>query len=186
MIEIESVERLVLELKCTALGAPSRVPKRPGYYAIFIDDGGGLPSPFGDLLLQRATSLIYIGIATVSLHGRLVEQDLQHRRASTFFRGIGSILGYRPPPGSLAGKGNQNNYRFGAADTTEIIEWINGHLSVNWAEADPALETTEASLIRAHRPILNTKCNPDRLSQLAALRDECRRLARAVSTTSFR
>jgi len=162
MIEIDTVERLVFAPKCTA------------------DEGGALPSPYGDLLRQRGTSLIYVGIATVSLHGRLVEQDLQHRRASTFFRGIGSILGYRPPPGSLVGKSNQSNYRFSAADTTEIIEWNGRHLSVNWAEADPALETTEASLIRAQRPILNTKHNPDRVSQLAALRDECRRLARAV------
>jgi hypothetical protein len=180
MIETETVERLVLGPKCAALQALSRVPTRPGYYAIFIDDGRSLPSPFGELLLKKATSLIYVGIATVCLHGRLVEQDLQHQRASTFFRGIGSILGYRPPPGSLVGKANQNNYRFSAADTTEIIEWINGHLSVNWAEADPALEATEASLIRAYRPILNTKHNPGRVSQLAALRDECRRLARAV------
>jgi len=180
-MEIESVERLVFGPKCTALQALSRVPTRPGYYAIFIDDGRVLPSPFGDLLLKKATGLIYVGSATVSLHGRLVEQDLQHRQASTFFRGIGSILGYRPPRGSLIGKANQNNYRFSAADTAEIIEWINGNLSVNWAEADPALETTEASLIRAYRPILNAKHNPDRVSQLAALRHECRRLARADS-----
>ena len=97
MIETETVERLVLGPKCTAAQSLSRVPLTPGYYTIFIDDGGVLPSLYGDLLLQRATSLIYIGIATVSLYGRLVEQDLQHRRSSTFFRGIGSILGYRPP-----------------------------------------------------------------------------------------
>ena len=170
---------------CSGPNAPRlsrsrRVPPTPGYYTIFVDDGAALPSPYGDLLLERTTSLIYVGIATVSLYGRLVEQDLQHRRASTFFRGIGSVLGYRPLPGSLVGKANQNNYRFSAADTAEIIEWINGHLTVNWAEADPALETTEASLIRTYRPILNTKHNPDRVSQLAALRDECRGIARAV------
>jgi hypothetical protein len=180
MIEIDTVERLVFGPKCTAVAALSRVPTSSGYYAIFIDDGGALPSPYGELLRQRATSLIYVGIATVSLHVRLVEQDLQHRRASTFFRGIGSILGYRPPPGSLLGKRNQNNYNFSAADTTEIINWINGHLSVNWAEADPALKRTEESLIRAYRPFLNTKHNPDPVSQLATLRDECRRLARAI------
>jgi len=128
--------------RCTAVQALSLVPASPGYYAIFIDDGAALPSPYGDLLLGRATALIYVGIATVSLYVRLVEQDLQHRRASTFFRGIGSILGYRPPPGWLVGKSNQNNYRFSVADTAEIIEWIGGHLSVNWAEADPALERT--------------------------------------------
>ncbi|MGA8733700.1 MAG: hypothetical protein WB558_07240 [Terriglobales bacterium] len=166
--------------KCTAAQSLSRVPTSPGYYTIFIHDGGALPSPYCDLLRERDTRLIYVGIATVSLYGRLVEQDLQHRRASSFFRGIGSVLGYRPPPGSLVGRANQNNYRFSAADTTEIIEWISGHLSVDWAEADPALETTEASLIRAYRPILNTKYNPAPVSLLAALRNECRRLAGAA------
>jgi hypothetical protein len=179
MIEIATVERLVSGPTCTAVGALELVPIRPGYYAIFIDDGGALPGPYGELLLQRATHLIYVGIATVSLYARLVEQDLQHRQPSTFFRGIGSILGYRPPPGSLVGKANQNNYRFSATDTAAIIEWINGHLSVNWVEADPALETTEASLIRTYQPLLNTKYNPDAVPQLAALRDECRRIARA-------
>jgi len=178
--EIETVRRFVFGPECPAAGALSRVPMVPGYYAIFVDDGGSLPRPYGDVLLQRATNLIYVGIATVSLYNRLVEQDLQHRRPSTFFRGIGSILGYRPPRGSLVGRANQNNYKFCAADTTEIIKWINGHLSVNWVESDPALQTTEVSLIRAYRPFLNTKHNPDRLSQLAALRDECRRLASAL------
>ncbi len=181
MIEIKTVEKLGFGARCTAAEAHRRVPRSPGYYAIFIDDGGVLPSPYRDLLLQRSTSLIYIGIATVSLYDRLVEQDLQHRRASTFFRAIGSILGYRPPPGLLVGKKNQNNYKFGAADTTGIIKWINGHLSVNWAGADPALKTTELSFIREYRPILNTKDNPDSVSHLAALRDECRRLATGVS-----
>lgn len=181
MAEIEVVEGLVSGPTCTAAEAPTRVPMTSGYYAIFIDDASSLPSPYGDLLLRRATRLIYVGMATVSLHERLVEQDLRHRRPSTFFRGIGPILGYRPPTGSLLGKANQNNYKFSTGDTAEIIRWINGHLSVNWAEAEPALATTEASLIRVHRPFFNTAHNPEPVTQLVALRDECRRIARARS-----
>ena len=76
--------------------------------------------------------------------------------ATTIFRAIGPILGYRPVRGSLVGKSNQNNYRFGAVDTAAIIRWIDEHLSVNWAEADPADGAAETALIQLHWPILNT------------------------------
>jgi len=180
MSQAESVRLLLSGPSCTAAEAPVRVPGRPGYYAIFVDEARHLPIPYVDELQRRATTLIYIGIATVSLRERLVEQDLRHRRPSTFFRGIGPILGYRPPAGSLIGKGNQNNYKFSAADTAAIVKWIDAHLSVNWAEAEPALEATESSLIRASRPILNTAHNPDPFGELTTLRDECRRIARTA------
>ena len=169
--------RLVSGPAFPAAEAPALVPCSPGYYAVRIDNSGHLPSPYGALLEHRATELVYIGIATVSLHKRLVEQDLRHKSPSTFFRAIGPILGYRPPVGSLAGKGNQNNYKFTAADTDAIILWIDQHLSVSWVEARPALEGTEASLIRAYRPILNTSHNPEPVAELAILRAECRRIA---------
>jgi hypothetical protein len=146
-----------------------------------MDDPRALPSPFCDLLAQRGTRVISIGIATVSVYKRLVEQDVRHQQPSTFFRGIGSILGYRPPPGSLVGKANQNNYKFSPADTAEIIEWIEEHLLVNWVEAKPALATMEKSLIPAHAPIMNTTHNPDPVAELAALRLECRTIARTAS-----
>lgn len=184
MAKMEISERPVSRPACTAAEARARVPMMPGYYAIFIDDASVLSSPFGDLLLQRASRLIYVGIATVSLHKRLVEQDLQHQAPSTFFRGIGPVLGYRPQPGSLVGKANKNNYKFGAADTAEIIRWIFAHLSVNWVEVDPALALIEKSLIRTHRPIFNSTHNPDRVPQLATLRAECRRIATMESRGS--
>jgi len=178
MRQAETVVMVLSRPLCRAAEAPVRVPTQPGYYAIFVDDPEHLPSPYGDLLQQRATELIYIGMATISLRERLVEQDLRHRRHSTFFRGIGAILEFRPPSGSLVGKANQNNYRFSGSDTAAIVDWIDAHLSVNWTEADPALKATESSLIHARRPILNTTHNPDPVPQLATLRDECRRIAR--------
>jgi hypothetical protein len=72
---------------------------------------------------------------------------------------------------------NQNNYKFSVADTAAIMRWIDAHLSVSWAEAKPALKGIEASLIRIHRPILNTTHNPACVPELAALRAECRRIA---------
>jgi hypothetical protein len=171
-------EQFIAAPLCTAAEAPQLAPKTPGYYAIFVDDATSLKNPFQDLLVQKATNLIYVGIAETSLYQRLIRQDLQHRSPSTFFRAIGSILGYRPMPGSLIGMSNQNNYKFGQEDTTEIIAWIDEHLSVNWLEANPAVRSVETSLIKAYSPIINTDDNPNPASELANLRSECRIIAR--------
>ena len=170
---------------CTAADAPALVPPRPGYYAIFIDDPGSLPKTFRDLLVERRTSLIYIGIATVSLFNRLIEQDLRHQSPSTFFRAIGAILGHRPVPGSLAGSKNQKNYRFSASDTAEVVRWIDNHLLVSWIEAIPALQQVEKGLISKYYPIINTKHNRHAVVELAALRRECRAIATLISNHPF-
>ena len=57
-------EQIVAAPMCTAAAAPKRVRCTPGYYAIFIDDPCALPMPFQNLLVQRQTKVIYIGIAT--------------------------------------------------------------------------------------------------------------------------
>src|SRR5947209_2881242 len=80
------------------------VPPKPSFYSIFVDTPYSLSSPFDRCLRAKQTCLIYIGVASRSLQGRLIEQDLWHRNPSTFFRGIGAILGYRPAVGSLVGK----------------------------------------------------------------------------------
>ena len=177
MAEHKIPEQIVAAPMCTAAEAPKRVRCTPGYYAIFIDDPYALPVPFQNLLVQRRTKVIYIGIATRSLYKRLVEQDLLHQHPSTFFRGLGAILGYRPPIGSLVGKANRNNYRFNVIDTAAIRTWIREHMSVSWAEANPALEEFERLLIRKYSPIINTHDNPAPLPELADLRQECRIIA---------
>jgi hypothetical protein len=184
VVEHKIPEHLVAAPICTAAKAPELVPHTPGYYGIFIDDAYALPKPFQSLLVQRRTKLIYIGIATRSLYKRLVEQDLLHQGASTFFRGLGAILEFRPPPGSLAGKAKQNNYRFSVIDTTAIRTWIWEHLSVSWVEANPALKEVETLLIRKYFPIMNKDHNPAPVLELADLRRECRIIAStAVSGT---
>lgn len=178
MKNAEGSDRFTALPICPATEAFVRVPTAPGYYAIFIDTPDCLPSPFSDLLVQRKTTLVYIGIATRSLRRRLIEQDLLHRAPSTFFRGLGAILGFRPPPGSLLGRANQNNYRFSASDTSTIIDWIRQHLWVSWVQAEPAIEEVEKSSIRRYYPILNTDDNPKPVAQLAILKRECLRIAR--------
>lgn len=152
------------------------IPHNSGLYTIFINDHNNLPSPFGDYLDEKGTTLIYLGKGN-SLNERLVEQDLRHQKPSTFFRGLGAILGFRPPAGSLRDKSNQNNYKFTPRDTQTIISWIDEHLQVRWVVLDPEDIAHESALIGKLCPLLNTRHNPEKLPELAELREECRRIA---------
>jgi hypothetical protein len=155
------------------------VPAEPGFYSIFIDEAGSLPNPFDRHLCNKDTRLIYIGVASRSLFGRLVEQDLRHRNPSTFFRGIGAVLGYRPLAGSLVGKRNQNNYKFSTVDTEAIDAWCREHLTVRFVATDTSqYPNAERHAIGRNCPILNTTHNPECLSELAELRQCCRSIAR--------
>jgi hypothetical protein len=178
MNDIEISHRLANDAVTPARDAEKIVPCGPGFYSIIVDDPMNLPEPFGSILSKRGTPLLYIGVASKSLQERLVTQDLRHKRPSTFFRGIGAILGFRPPRGSLIGKGNQNNYRFDRADTEEIIAWIDKHASVRYIEVDTSQHPkAEALAISQHRPLVNKHHNPQALSVLEDLREECRRIA---------
>lgn len=172
------IESLINTKQVPAALADRVVPGRPGYYSIWIDDPDHLPALYSNRLRAEKTSLIYVGIATKSLLKRLVEQDLHHKSPSTFFRGIGPILGYRPPKGSLVGKSNQYNYKFTKKDTASIMGWIESHLSVRVVEESPARGDIEAGVIRTLRPLLNSTHNPAALGALAQLRKECREIAR--------
>jgi hypothetical protein len=181
-VQIEELESALLSAtSCPASEAEIGVPAVPGLYAILADSSESLPKPFCAMQRQRADTLIYIGIATVSLRQRLVAQDLRHRQASTFFRGMGSILGFKPPAGSLASRANKNNYQFSPSDTQAIIAWINRHVSVRWLELSSDLVKLEAELIRKRRPLLNTAHNPSPSAELAALRGLCRHIARGTT-----
>lgn len=156
------------------------VPSNAGLYSIFIDHPENLPEPFRGYITRQNTTLVYIGQASTSLRKRLVDQDLRHLHPSTFFRGIGAVLEFRPPTGSLRGKSNQNNYKFSSQDTKMIVHWINTHLSLRWVILDAKiLDTEEQLVINFLKPVMNTTYNPDRLSELSRLRDVCRQIARA-------
>lgn len=177
-LSAEHISQILLAMpQCAAADCEARVPSVPGYYAIFVDKPDSLPQPYSEILKRRNSKLIYAGIATVSLRKRLLEQDLRQKGASTFFRGIAPILGYRPEPESLSGKKNQRNYVFGLSDMCAIINWIDTHLLITWAEVSPASPGVEQYFISTNRPLLNSSHNPERLEALARLREECRRIA---------
>lgn len=157
------------------------VPDRPGLYAIRVRDRAALPAPFNIISESRDTDLLYIGIAATSLKRRFLAQELRGRGHGTLFRSIGAMLGYRPPTGSLIGKGNMRNYKFTPSDSQEIIGWIDSNLIVNWIEFSGAHAVEESELIKTNLPLLNLQGNPVRLGELSALRAECVRIANAES-----
>ena len=155
-----------------------KVDRKPGLYSIFVDDATSLPDPFRSLLVSGGNRLLYIGRARDSLYQRLIEEELRHKKAATFFRGIGALLGFSPPSGSLREKKNKKNYKFSTADSAKIIAWNEQHLLVRWLalEAEQVVQV-EAVVIHALRPLMNTIHNPNCRPELAALRAECRRVA---------
>jgi hypothetical protein len=154
------------------------IPTQPGLYCIRIDNANNLPKPFSTHLQNRNHNILYIGIATTSLRQR-IGQELWAKGHGTFFRGLGAVLGYRPPAGSLINKKNKKNYTFSAADQADIIKWINAHLLINWVKFDGDFKNTEAMLIKEFLPLVNTTKNPAKLPELAALRKICRKIANA-------
>ena len=109
---------------------------------------------------------------------RLLGNEVRARGNGTFFRSFGAVLGYRPPPGSLAGRKRSQNFRFSPADRDEIVSSTNTLLEVSWITLPPcSVHVTEVELIREHTPLLNLQANPRALGELPALRLLCRDIA---------
>jgi len=153
------------------------VSHRPGLYAIRINDINILPKPFSTYLKERHHNIIYIGIASQSLHKRFLNQELRGNGQGTFFRSMGAVLGYRPLKGSLVKKANKRNFKFAEVDEQKIIKWINNYLIVNWVEFNSNLGTIETVLIKKYRPLLNLAKNPSALPLLSELRKGCAEIA---------
>lgn len=150
------------------------VPDKLGMYCIRLKEGCRLPSKFQAILDSRTHNILYIGIATKNLKIRLLNQELRHKGHGTFFRGIGAVLGFLPPKGSLRNKRNQNNYIFSPSDTIQIINWINENLEVNWLVSDVDLKSIEKSLIKNISPLLNIQSNPKKLKALVDAKVQCK------------
>ena len=159
--------------------AKQKVPDEYGLYAIFISSTDALPQVFNNELRVRSTKLLYVGRAKKqTLKVRLIEQDLSGKGNSTFFRGIGAVLGYRPKRGSLYGKINQNNYVFTEDDKLKTVNWIDTFIQVRWCKTEPSvIDVCEKYLIQNLYPLLNEKNNPRKFEPLKILRKECREIA---------
>jgi len=158
----------------------SLVRDASGLYCIRITDVNRLPSPFNSILKERNHNIIYIGIASQSLSKRFLNQELRAKGHGTFFRSIGTVLGYLPPKGSLVEKKNKRNYKFSPEDEEKIIDWMNTNLVVNWVKINANLEDIESILINKYEPLLNLSKNPAALGILSELRRECVDIANTI------
>ncbi|MBZ0247438.1 MAG: winged helix-turn-helix domain-containing protein [Cyclobacteriaceae bacterium] len=156
----------------------SLVPDDPGLYCIRISNPQVFNPTFAKVLEERNHNIVYIGMATQNLSKRFLGQELRAIGHGTFFRSLGAVLGYRPEPGSLKNKKNQNNYTFSETDKKKIITWINQNLLVNWVAVEGNLSAIEDKLIKVYLPLLNISKNPGALKELIELRGDCKRIAR--------
>ena len=164
--------------------ARQKISEEYGVYSIFIDTPVALPECFNVELNKRATNLLYVGQAQCqSLRTRLIQQDLSGIGNSTFFRGVGAILGYRPESGSLHGKKNQNNYVFTQDDKKKIVDWIDTFIQIRWhvITETNVINDCEKHLINELYPLLNWKHNPRKFKPLEELRKECREIAKSAN-----
>ena len=180
-VESNLFERLMNESNYKPVaGIDSLVPHNPGIYCIRIKNIEALPKPFSSELRKRGHNLIYIGIASQSINRRMLNQELRANGHGTFFRSIGAVLGYRPPLNSLADKKNKRNYKFSPSDETNIVQWINKNLLVNWVEENSDINKTETALILKYMPLLNIAKNPYAINELSLLRKECVDIANRI------
>lgn len=174
----DTVRRLLAATPVRVRDVDNQEVSQPGMYAIFADEPATLGPQFAEILQEKRSCLLYIGIASTSLRTRLVTQDLRGKGTSTFLQSMGAIWGYRPPAGSLGA--TSTNYQFDAPVTQEIIGRISTHLYVRWITdlRGLSLEDAGSYAIRQHKPVLNIRHNPKPSPELKDLRAECRRIAR--------
>jgi len=175
VIAEELIKHLTEGELISATDAEYRIPNNPGYYAIWVKHPSALPHQY--FSVQQTPTLLYVGITTRSLRKRLFEQDLRHKNSATFFRSLGAVLGFRPPPGSLLGKSNKSNYKFSNADTSAIIEWINTNIGVRFAVDNSPDKKFERYAISNLKPPFNGTHNPQPLPCLKMLREQCKKIA---------
>jgi hypothetical protein len=142
-------------------------------YALRAKDASVLFSLFGSELIGLDNTLTYIGKGERTIQERILEECFGEGNG-TLFRGIGAVLGFRPPRGSLIGKKRPKNYRFSENDRLEIIEWIYANLIINCIELPGNIAKVEENLIREYCPIFNYIHNPRKSKILIAARKSCR------------
>ena len=151
-----------------------KVPPVPGLYCIKLRKGIFFSKDYGKI---REDGIIYIGKSESSLRERLWDQELNHKKAATFFRSIGAMLGKRPPKGSLYG-GTSKNFEFDYMDTEEIKKWMRQSLLVNFVPVPKnSIKSIESKLIEKYCPLVNIQGNPQKSKSLMDVRKECNDIA---------
>lgn len=168
--DFASVEEELIkgDFKSASSLSADAIPNESGIYCIKLREGSTLPSKFGKI---REDRIIYIGKASTSLRKRLWEEELNHKKAATFFRSIGAMLNYLPK-GSFGGK--PSNYKFSNEDTDAIRKWMKQSLRVNFIKVkETEIINIEDALIKKYTPLVNISKNPKASEELKNARLHC-------------
>lgn len=168
--DFASVEEKLIkgDFKSVSSLSADAIPNESGIYCIKLREGSTLPSKFGKI---REDRIIYIGKASISLRKRLWEEELNHKKAATFFRSIGAMLNYLPE-GSFGGK--PTNYKFSNKDTDAIRKWMKQSLRVNFIKVkETEIISIEDALIKKYTPLANISRNPKASEVLKNVRLHC-------------
>ena len=135
-----------------------------GFYCIKIIDAAKLIQRYQVHLDSSKNRIIYIGKAeTQTMYDRLIKQELLAKGHGTFFRSIGTALGYVSLQGTLPENGK--NFVFSKTDTCEIVKWLIKNVKVNFIFLQNNFHF-EIKLIGEIRPLLNYNNNPNKLKEL--------------------
>jgi len=103
-----------------------------GFYAIRVKDITSLSEILKEETIACQSTLIYIGISEKQTLYKRICQECFGVGHGTFFRGIGTLLGYMPPKGSAHTPKSAKNYRFEKKDIENIKNWIFNNLIISF------------------------------------------------------
>ncbi|ABW19530.1 GIY-YIG nuclease family protein [Alkaliphilus oremlandii] len=155
------------------------LPEETGIYCIKVIDmkNSGFEGEIQSIFLERNNPILYIGKSDKSTLKKRLCQELRAKEHGTFFRSLGTVLGYLPPKGSLKNTKRKSNYKFNKSDEVSIINWINKHLEVSWIQIPKDIGKIEKELIELRTPLFNIVNNPSRVQLLKDMRTYCREFA---------
>jgi hypothetical protein len=154
----------------------TKLPNKPGIYAIFLKDIRALPE-YWQPILGRDDKMLYVGKAATGLSERLHKHFAgRDSTKDTFRRSIGAVLlsQLKLKPILRVSATNKSQYSFKNEDV--LTEWIRENcLYTYFLAAKGKTASMERSMIREKKPPLNIQNNPKKISEVEQAREECRR-----------
>ncbi|MGH9199061.1 MAG: GIY-YIG nuclease family protein, partial [Acidimicrobiia bacterium] len=158
--EAQEAARALADSRARLAGAETKVPRKPGLYAISGDPGVWKELGLGDPPDERP---LYVGKAEESLLSRDIGTHFGNGRtgSSTVRRSFAALLrtslGLQAQPRNPAKPGYFANYGLSPEHDTKLTRWMRDSLQLGfWAPAQPLLlRTVEVEVIRHLEPPLN-------------------------------
>lgn len=125
-------------------------PKSKGIVCIRIKNLKGFPKDFTRVIKDRGHNIILI-----EMKDDLAEFfNTDCAPLGEKFRQLGTLMGHKPPKGSLVDTGSKTDYPFSDKDHTKIGNWFNNALIYNYVDIGGDMKPHFKELTETHRPLL--------------------------------